>query len=157
MGRRGIFQVGTRTAQRFADRRDRFALADDSLGHFVFHREQALRFASFHALHGDAGPLCDHMENVLFIHFDALLLAARFPCRQHSLNFFFGVLLLVAHRRRAFEVLLANRLFFLALDLIQLAFERFDFGGRVIAPMRAREPASSMRSIALSGKKRSVM
>jgi hypothetical protein len=30
-------------------------------------------------------------------------------------------------------------------------------GGRVIVPMRAREPDSSITSIALSGKNRSVM
>jgi hypothetical protein len=30
-------------------------------------------------------------------------------------------------------------------------------GGRVMVPMRAREPASSITSIALSGKNRSVM
>src|SRR5947207_14962403 len=34
----------------------RIALADHHAGHFLFHRQELLRFALFHALERDAGP-----------------------------------------------------------------------------------------------------
>jgi hypothetical protein len=47
--------------------------------------------------------------------------------------------------------------FLLALDLLDLDLDSLTSGGRVMVPMRAREPASSITSMALSGRKRSVI
>jgi hypothetical protein len=54
-------------------------------------------------------------------------------------------------------VLLGDGLFLLGADASISLREVLDVGGRLRAVMRAREPASSMTSMALSGRKRPVM
>ena len=92
-------------------------------------------------------------KNVFFVDFDALFLAACAPLFEHGFQFLLGVLFLVAHRGGAFEILILNGALFLAILISSISPSRsLTSGGRVIVPMRAREPASSIRSMALSGR-----
>ena len=47
--------------------------------------------------------------------------------RQQRLQFFLRLLFLVAHLRRALEILVLDGFFFFAFDLLDLGFERLDF------------------------------
>ena len=127
-GALGILQVGARAAERLADGTDGFALADDALRHLRFHREQTLGFALFHALERDAGPFGDDVENVFLVHLDALFLAVGFPRAEDGFHLLLRMLLLVAHGGGALEVLFLDGLFFLRLDLLDLALDVLQLG-----------------------------
>ena len=51
-------------------------------------------------------------------------LALRAPFLQKVFEFFLRLLFLVAHLRRAFEILILDGLFFFAFDFLDLGFER---------------------------------
>ena len=153
-----VFQIRARTAQRLADGGNGFALADDDFFHFVFDREQPRHFVLPHALERHARPFGDDVQNILLADDDAFFLALRAPFLQKIFELVLRLLFLVAHLRRAFEILILDRSLFFAFDFLDLGFNALSIsGGRVIVPMRAREPASSRTSIALSGKNLSVM
>jgi len=67
------------------------------------------------------------------------------------------LLLLVAEFCGLFEMLLADGLFLLRADLVDLLAQSLEVGRRLSVVMRARAPDSSITSIALSGRKRPVM
>ena len=102
-------------------------LANNHARHFLFHGEQTLSFVLFHPFQRNAGPLGNHVENVVFVNFDALFFAACAPRGQNSFLFFFGLLFLIAHGGSALEVLLFNCLFFARFDLFDVRFKIFDF------------------------------
>src|ERR1035441_4989160 len=97
------------------------------------------------------------MQDVFLVHLDSLFFAADTPLLQNRFEPFLRLLLLVAHGGCALEILILDRSFLLGLDLPNLVSRPLTSGGRVIVPMRARDPASSITSMALSGKNRSVM
>ena len=123
----------------------------------VFHREQFRGFLLLHLLERHAGHLRDDVHHVLVGHDHFLLFALFAPFGQNALELFLRLLLLVAQRGRLLEVLLLDRGFLVdAISSISFSIS-LTSGGRVIALMRARAPASSITSIALSGRKRPVM
>ena len=66
------------------------------------------------------------MQNLLFVHHDALFVALRAPFLEQGFQFFLGLLFLVAHLGRALEILVLDGLFLLALDLLDLGFHGLD-------------------------------
>src|SRR5581483_11371042 len=122
-----ILQVGARTAQGLANRRYRLALADDRVGHLVFHGEETRCFALLHPLERNAGPLGNDVEDVFLVHADALLFAIRAPGVQHGFKLFLGLFFLVAHGGRAFEILFADGAFLAALDILDFTFDLLHF------------------------------
>ena len=67
------------------------------------------------------------MQDVVFVDFDALFFAGGAPFVQNGFELFLGLLFLVAHGGGAFEILVLDRAFFLALDLFDLGLEVLDF------------------------------
>ena len=122
-----VLQIRPGAAQGFAHGGDGFVLADDYSGHFFLHGQEPVSFVLFHALEGNAGPFGDDLQDVLFVHLDALLLAAGFPGVQNGVLFFLRVLFLVAHGGGALEVLLLNGFFLAALDLFNFPFNLLEF------------------------------
>ena len=92
------------------------------------------------------------MQDVFFIHFDTFFLARGAPFFQDGLQLFLGLFFFVAHGSGAFEILVFDGPLFLGLDLFDFAFQPFNLRRAVIVPIRAREPASSIKSMALSGR-----
>ena len=85
------------------------------------------------------------------------LFALLAPFGQDLLQLFLGLLFRVAQGGGFFEILRLDRRFLFARECSSISSSMsFTSGGRVIAPMRARAPASSITSIALSGRKRPV-
>ena len=78
-------------------------------------------------MEGNARPLRYDVEDVFFVHLDALFLASRAPLLQDGFKPFFGVLFLVPHRGSAFKILVLYGPLLLGLDLFDLALESFDF------------------------------
>ncbi len=64
---------------------------------------------------------------------------------------------LVAQVGGLLEVLLGDGGFLLLVELLDLAVDSFRSGGRVMALRRTRAPASSITSMALSGRQRPLM
>ena len=126
MGRRGILQIRARTAQRLANGGNRLVLADDDAGHLSFNGQQPLGFALFHALERNAGPLGNDVQNIFFVHRDAFFLAVGAPGGQHGVQFFLGLLFLVAHGGGAFKILVLDGAFLAALDVFDLRLNVFD-------------------------------
>ena len=67
------------------------------------------------------------MQNILLVHDDGFFLTLRAPVSQGGFQFFLRLLFLVAHLRRAFEILILDRALLFALDFFNLGFERFEF------------------------------
>ena len=120
--------------------------------------EQPLHFVLPHPLERNARPFGNDVQNVLFVHHDALFLARRRAIRFSSVSSFsfacFSLSRIWAAPSKSWFLIAFS---FLPLISSISASIALTSGGRVIVLMRAREPASSNTSIALSGKNRSVM
>ena len=89
---------------------------------------------------------------------DHFLLFALFaPFGQNGIELFLGLLFLVAKRGGLLEILCFDRRFLLHADFFDFLLDILHVRRPVMALMRARAPASSMTSIALSGRKRPVI
>src|SRR3954470_8484132 len=120
-----VLEPGTRTADRLADALDGLFLADDPLVELVLHAEQTGRLLLGELEDGDAGPVGQHLGDLLVVHLGddvhvaglPLLLALGLLGEQR--------LLLVAERRGLLEVLRVDRRLLLAADagdpLVELA------------------------------------
>jgi len=95
--------------------------------------------------------LGDNVKNVVLVHHHAL--SSRLTrTRRAWFPVFPGVLFLVAHGGRAFKILVLDGAFLFGFDFLNLNLERLGLRWPRIVPMRAREPDSSITSIALSAK-----
>ena len=124
---------------------------------FGFHREQFRGFLLLHSLERNAGPLRDDVHHVVLGHEHFLFFALLAPFGQNALELFLRLLFLVAQAAafsKSWALIAAS--FSTRISSISVSIS-FTSGGRVIVLMRARAPASSMTSIALSGRKRPVM
>ena len=108
-----VLQIRARPAQRLANGGNRLVLADDDLLHFLLDGQQPLHLALLHPLQRNARPFGDDVQNVLFVHDHVLFLARGAPIAQVGLQFFLGLLFLVAHLRRPFEILVLDGAFLL--------------------------------------------
>ena len=97
-------------------------------------------------------------DDLLLAEHRAVRLAPLLPLVLLLADLALQLALLVAQRRRALEVLIANRGFLLGVHALELILELRPLpAAATCAARRARAPASSITSIALSGRKRSVM
>ena len=123
-----------------------------------FHREQFRGFLLLHLLERHAGHLRDDVHHVVGGHDHFLFLALLAPFGEDALELFFRLFFLVAQRGGFLEILRLDRGFLVGPDLLDLLLDFLHVGRtRHGALMRARAPASSITSIALSGRKRPVM
>ena len=91
--------------------------------HVAFHREELGGFLLLHLLERNAGHLRDDVHHVVGAHENFLLLPLFAPTVQNPLEFILGLLLLVAERRRLFEILRLDRGFLFHADLLDLALD----------------------------------
>ena len=179
----GIGQPGARAPHRLRHGAQRIFLAHHALAEFILHAQQFRALAFQHPLHRHAGPAAHHAGDLFGG--DSLVDQAAIGLRgiETPLQVRNGA---VQQFRRALQVAAALRHFHVALGLVQLflqllgAGHLFGFGFRVSASrsifncirrrsssssssgllstcMRRRLAASSIKSMALSGRKRSVM
>ncbi|GIW70701.1 MAG: hypothetical protein KatS3mg102_0243 [Planctomycetota bacterium] len=125
----GVLEVRARAAQGLAQGHHRLLLADDHLGQLLFHLQELAGLVLPHALERDAGPLGHDLHDVLLVHAHALFVAVGFPLREHGLEFFLGLLFLVAHGGGALEVLLPDGPLLAAPDFLDFRLEVFDIRG----------------------------
>ena len=121
-----IFEIGPRPTQGLAEGGDSLALADNDLVHLGFDLHEALHFALFHPLQGNAGPFGDDVQNIFLVHLYAFFFACGTPFLQNGFEFFLGLFFLVAHGGGALEILLSDRVLFLGFDVLDIGFKGFD-------------------------------
>src|SRR5579885_3040422 len=123
-----VFQIGPRTAQGLANRRHRFALADDDFLHLVFDGEQSRHFVLSHALQRHARPFGNHVQDVFFIHQHTFLLAMGAPLFQKIFQAILGLFFLVAQGGGTFKILVFDGAFLLRLQILDFRFDGLGFG-----------------------------
>ena len=152
-----ILEIGARAAQRLANGDDRFILTDHLALEFASIASSFSRLLLLHPLERHAGPLRDDVHHVVVVTSTSFSSSLISPLGKDRVEAILGLFLTCHARPRLFEILSLDRRFLLDADLLDLRFSiSFTSGGRVIAAMRAREPASSITSMALSGRKRPV-
>src|SRR5207237_113770 len=88
-----------------------------ALLHFRFHHEELLRFLLLHSLQRNAGNLRNDVHHVVPGYDDLFLVPLLTPFAENGIEFFLGLLLLVAEGCSFFKVLRLNRSFFFQADL----------------------------------------
>lgn len=150
----GIFQSGARTAYRFRDALDGGVLTDYALVKYLFEVVETLGFGFAQPRDGDLRPLGHNLGDLLRAYG---IVGAGFPFRLAALDFLVRFV--------------AEHLVFVRLDIVLVAlcdldivlilgdfvFEILDVGGRLLLLTLARLAASSIRSMALSGRNLSEM
>jgi hypothetical protein len=152
-----ILQIGAGTAQGAGNRGRRDLLADDHLLDLALESEQSLALLLLHPGQRNAGPVGDDLHHQVLVDRHALLFARLLPLLGDLLLLGAELLLLVAETAASSKCCFAIASSFWA-QTVSISFDRFSIsGGRFSEAMRAREPASSITSMALSGRKRPVM
>ena len=137
---------------------DRRVLADDALVQLVLHAQELLGLGLGELEDRDAGPHRDDVGDLLLADRGALAGLAGLPLLLELALLVRQLALLVAEVRGLLELLRLDRGLLLgAASSRSPPRARDTTGGAVIVLMRMREAASSMRSMALSGRKRSEM
>ena len=126
MGRRGSFRSARerRNALQMAETASRWPMTTFSISVSMVSNRCVSSWPM--RLMRNAGPLGDHVQNVFLVHHHALFLAAGAPVREHGLQFFLRLLFLVAHRGRAFKILVLDGAFLFGFDFLDLGLERLD-------------------------------
>ena len=137
-----ILEIGARAAQRLADGDDRFVLADDLALELAFHREQLLRSPAC-SMRWSGTPV--HFETTCMMSSSVTMTSLLFALltrhsRENRVELLLRLLLAVAQGGGLLEVLRLDRASFRRGSSSISASMSFTSGGRVIAPMRAREP-----------------
>ena len=128
-----------------------------ALVELVLHPQELVRLLLGELEHRDPRPDRQDLGDLLLVDLD------RCPSRRPSTTARAGCApclelpLLVAQLRRQLEVLAVDRGFLLRRTSAIFLVDAPASGGAVMRRMRIREPASSIRSIALSGRNRSEM
>ena len=91
--------------------------------HVGFHREELRGFLLLHPLERHAGHLRDDVHHVVGGHEHFLLFPFFAPFGQNALEFFLGLLFLVAQRRGFFEILRFDRGFLFDANLFDFFFD----------------------------------
>src|SRR6185503_13311120 len=105
-------------------------LTDHGFVHLVFHAEQTRGLRLLEARHWDARPSAHDERDLLFTKHRAVRLTPRFPLGLLLLDVALDLTLLVAKRRGALEILVADGSFLLAVHFLEIALERRDFRRR---------------------------
>ena len=153
----GVLETGARAADGLGHRLDGLVLADDALVQRFFHLEQPLGFFTGDAVDRDAGPHRDDLGDILFGDVDLFLGLLVLELLLLIVDAVTQLALSIAQFGRALEFLsLDRRLPSHAAAMRDPPWHPSGVGGAAELCMRTREAASSIRSIALSGMKRSV-
>ena len=156
IGRLRILESGAGAAHGLGDRVDRLFLADDPLVQRLFHLEQPLGLFLGDAHHRDAGPHRDDLRDVFFGHVRALVPCCVLPAPAPGPRCGRAACARGRAARPPARIPGRDRGLLLALQRLQSAHRLLEVGGAAERCMRTRDDASSIRSIALSGMKRSV-
>ena len=115
-------------------------------------------FVLLHALERNAGPLGDDVHDVVLVDDRLASLRVARAIRSRMRSSFSLACFSLSRSAAAFSksCSLIAASFSTRISSISASMS-LTSGGRVIAPMRAREPASSITSMALSGRKRPVI
>ena len=149
-----VFQPGARAAHGLGDGLDGFFLPDDLFAQFIFHVQQALRFFLRHLHHRHAGPHRNHLGDIIGGHDRAVgAVPAGAQLFELALQLSLAAAKAPGHHRSAClpppgDGSGGSRAVGASVLWLVLAAG--------LLYMRTREEASSIRSMALSGRKRSV-
>jgi hypothetical protein len=152
-----VLQAGAGAAHALADGLDRVLLADDALVQLAFHVEQLGGLFFGELEHRDAGPDAEHLGDGFLVDLVEQVDAAGLDFGLLGRLLLEQVLLLVAQATGFFEALLFDGALLGFLHVGELLLELLQIRRVAMRLMRRRLPASSMRSMALSGKWRSLM
>ncbi len=134
---------------------DGLFLPDDALVQAVFHVQQLVLLGFHHLVDRDARPLGHNLGDVVYIdHFVQLVFV--FPLVALFVELGFQAQALGLLLGRPFVIALQAGLFFFGLRRSISLFLRFSSGGSEYSATRSLAAASSIRSMALSGRRRSV-
>ncbi|OPZ84662.1 MAG: hypothetical protein BWY75_02657 [bacterium ADurb.Bin425] len=122
-----ILQADTGTANGFANRFNGIVLTDDALVQDIRHMQETLRFTFGKLEQGNTGPSADHMSHFFCGNNRLLALLLGLPSSLNLADFFRELGLSFAQIGCLFELLVANRHFFIAAYLTQLFFHFFAF------------------------------
>src|SRR6185503_11172960 len=136
---------------------DRLVLADDDLVELVLEVEEPLGLLLLDAGERDAGHHRHGLRDDFGVHDAVEFLVLLVPLGENLLLVVLELHRAVAHLRGPLELLQRDRLVLLLLELLDLLLELLDVGGETMDCRRTRAPASSITSIALSGRKRPLM
>src|SRR5207247_3646553 len=126
----GVLEPRPAASDGARDHRDRFVLADHGLVHLVFHAEQPRRLGLLEPRDGDPRPARHDERDALLADRGPVRLAFFLPRFLLAPNIGLELALLVAQRRRLLEVLVADRVLFVAFDVLVLPLVRRYFGRR---------------------------
>ena len=157
LGPLGVLQPGPGAADGTGQRLDGLFLADDPLVQLVLHAQELGGLLLGEAVDGDAGPVGQHLGDDLLVDDVEELDALGAPLGLHGRLAVEALLLLLGQLLRLVERLaLDGRLLVACGSGRSPPRASCSPGGVVMRRMRRRLPASSMRSMALSGRYRSA-
>jgi hypothetical protein len=123
----------------------------------AFHLHQPLTVFGAEARERNSGHLGDHFADDILVD-DAIGFATLFaPFSSDGLFLLAKLVRFVSQRSSLFKVLVGDRVLFVLVELLDVFVQSFKSGGLDMLRKRIRAPASSITSIALSGKQRAVM
>ena len=158
IGRLGSFEPGAGAPHGLGDGVDGLLLADDALVQRVLHVQQALGLLLGDARHGDARPHGHDLGDVLLGDDRACTGLLGLPVAAQLVRWCARSGLRVAQLLGALVLLVVDRRLLLLGDRARApSGPRLSSGGAELWRRRTRLDASSMRSMALSGRWRSVM
>jgi hypothetical protein len=118
-----ILEAGAGAADRAGDGVDGLVLAHHRLVHLLLHAEQPLGFRLLQPRDRDAGPARDDERDLLLLDGRAVLLPFLLPLLLPLADLALQLALLVAQRCRTLEVLVADGLFLVPVDCLELLLE----------------------------------
>ena len=150
-----VFESGAGAPDGLGDGVDGLVLADDALVQDLFHLQQAGGLLLGELDHRDAGPHGHHLGDVLFRDLGLALLLAGLPLGFDAFISSSYLQFALAQFRRIVVLLAGQRRVFVLAQLVPPLCASRRVTGLVRCRILTRDEASSIRSMALSGRKRS--
>src|SRR5207244_7541247 len=119
----GVLQARPAAADGTRNHRDRLVLTDHGLVHLLFHAQQPRGLGFLEPRDGNAGPARDDEGDALFVNGGPVRLALLLPRLLLAADLRLELPLLVAQGSRALEVLVADGVFFVAVDVLELPLQ----------------------------------